>query len=176
LTAAGEVLWSTHDLRRVISLPADFSTLTPAERRAVERFIKWARQQGAHESYCARQRKAWWAVTYKEPAAILSTYMGRRPPHFVRNAAGARHINIAHGLYPREPMSTETLDQVVRFLHTFATTEGGRTYAGGLIKFEPGELERLTIPRLEDVHELTAQMDKGTARGRRGNRGHRVPA
>jgi hypothetical protein len=170
LIAAGHVLWSANDLRRVISLPTDISELAAAERRAVERFLKWARQQCAHDSYCARARKAWWAVTYKEPAPILSTYMGRRPPHFVRNAARARHINIAHGLYPREPMSTETLDQVVRFLHTFATTEGGRTYAGGLIKFEPGELERLTIPRLEDVHAITAEMDARAAKGGRGNR------
>lgn len=176
LTAAGDVLWSTHDLRRVISLPADFTTLPLGERRAVERFLKWAREQGAEESFCARQRKAWWAVTYREAAPILSTYMGRRPPHFVRNAAAARHINIAHGLYPREPMSTETLDQVVRFLHTFATTEGGRTYAGGLIKFEPGELERLTIPRLEDLRELTAEMDRRAAKGRSGPCDGRVSA
>lgn len=176
LIAAGPVLKSARDLRRVVNLPMDLSALTAAERRAVERFLKWAREQGADEGYVARQRKAWWAVTYKDPAPILSTYMGRRPPHFARNAAGARHINIAHGLYPREPMSTETLDQVVRFLHMFATTEGGRAYAGGLIKFEPGELERLTIPRLEDVHDLTAQVDKGRVRGGRRNGDSRVPA
>jgi N-6 DNA Methylase len=176
LIAAGPVLKSARDLRRVINLPMDLSTLPTAERRVVERFLKWAREQGADEGYVARQRKAWWAVTYKDPAPILSTYMGRRPPHFARNAAGARHINIAHGLYPREPMDTETLDQVVRFLHMFATTEGGRAYAGGLIKFEPGELERLTIPRLEDLGELTAEVDTGRVRGGRGNRDGQLPA
>lgn len=176
LIAAGTVLDDADHLRRVVNLPADLSSLSAVDRRAVEKFLKWAREQGAHESYVAQQRGTWWNVTYKQPAAILSTYMARRAPHFVRNAAGARHINIAHGLYPREPLSIETLDQIVRFLHNQGTTEGGRTYAGGLIKFEPRELERLTIPRLEDLNDVTAEMDRAATKGRRRNRDNRVSA
>lgn len=176
LAAAAPVLRSADHLRRVIALPADLSELTAAERRLVERFLKLARALGAHDSYIAQQRRAWWAVTYKEPAAILATYMARRPPTFARNAAGARHLNIAHGLYPREPLPTATLDRIVRFLHSFGTTEGGRTYAGGLVKFEPGEMERLTIPRIEDLDARTAEMDEGTARRRRRHGEGRVSA
>ena len=92
--------------------------------------------------------------------------MARRAPHFVRNAAKARHINIAHGLYPREPMSTKMLDAIVRVLHDGATTDGGRIYAGGLVKFEPKELERIAIPRLEILHDYTDQMDNAAANRR----------
>jgi hypothetical protein len=163
LIAAGPVLRTGDQLRRVIALPSEFSDLTAAEKRAIDDFLKWAREMDAHESYVARQRGCWWSITYREPAAILSTYMARRAPHFVRNAAAARHLNIAHGLYPREPMSTETLDQIVRLLHIHSTTEGGRTYAGGLVKFEPRELERLTIPRLESLDDYAAEMDRTAA-------------
>jgi adenine-specific DNA-methyltransferase len=40
-------------------------------------------------------------VRLRPPAPILATYMARRPPAFVHNLAGARHVNIDHGLYPR---------------------------------------------------------------------------
>ncbi len=72
--------------------------------------------------------------------------MARRPPAFVRNLAGARHINIAHGLYPREPMTGDCLDVLARHLSSSVSTDDGRTYAGGLTKFEPREMERLLVP------------------------------
>lgn len=167
LLANDFVLSSTKKLQRVVCLPTSFEGLTIGERQAVDRFLKWAKRQGAHLSYVAVQRAVWWAVRYKDPAPILATYMARRAPHFVRNAAKARHLNIAHGLYPRDAMSPESLDQIVRFLQTYATTEGGRTYAGGLVKFEPGEMERIAIPRLETLNEIAAEMDHAATKGRR---------
>ena len=79
-------------------------------------------------------------------APILATYMARRPPAFVRNDAGARHINIAHGLYPRERMSDVLLDRLADRLRAEVTLAQGRTYAGGLVKFEPREMERIPVP------------------------------
>jgi hypothetical protein len=73
--------------------------------------------------------------------------MARRPPVFVRNLVEARHINIAHGLYPRDPgMDAPLLDQLALWLSRTVTSASGRTYAGGLTKFEPGEMERLLVP------------------------------
>lgn len=166
LLAVASVLRSADNLRRVVNLPVDFSDLTTPERKMVETYLEWAREHDADLSYVAQHRRAWWSVGYKEPAAILCTYMARRAPHFVRNAAKARHINIAHGLYPREHIPAKTLDSIVRVLHDSATTDGGRIYAGGLVKFEPKELERIAIPRLESLHEITEEMDKNTT-GRR---------
>jgi hypothetical protein len=72
--------------------------------------------------------------------------MARRPPAFTRNAAGARHINIAHGLYPRTELPEPVLARLVESLRRTVSVQDGRTYAGGLTKFEPREMERLTIP------------------------------
>jgi adenine-specific DNA-methyltransferase len=72
--------------------------------------------------------------------------MARRPPAFVRNLAGARYLNIAHGLYPREPMSAAALDSLAAFLRGSVMDGRGRVYAGGLVKFEPGEMQRLPVP------------------------------
>ena len=76
----------------------------------------------------------------------MASYMGRRPPVFVRNQAGVSYLNIAHGLYPREPLDPGVLDALAAFLCQSVSPEQGRVYAGGLIKFEPREMERLLVP------------------------------
>jgi hypothetical protein len=89
------------------------------------------------------------------PAPILCTYMARRAPVFVRNLCGARHINIAHGLYPRQPMPAATLDALAAWLRANVAQSAGRTYAGGLTKFEPKELERIAMPRPEELPPIS---------------------
>lgn len=149
LFAAGARLTSTDSLKVVIDLPADLDELDQAERRAVERFLKKAKSQGVAAGYVARNRRAWWSVSLASPAPILATYMARRPPAFVRNEVRARHINIAHGIYPRGVISTEDLDLLASYLRSNVLLGSGRTYAGGLTKFEPREMERLAVPGLE---------------------------
>ncbi len=149
LFEAGDVLDDVSTLRCVIDLPIDLSGFAASERQAVDRFLAWARRLGAHEGYVASNRKAWWSVGLREPAPILATYMARRPPAFVRNLAGAHHINIAHGLYPREPLADHLLSTLAAFLSTSTSVKDGRTYAGGLTKFEPREMEKILVPRPE---------------------------
>ena len=146
LFRAGGTLATTARLRSVIDLPADLGELAPAELALVTRFLAEAEAAGAAASYIACHRKPWWRVRLRAPAPILATYMARRPPAFVRNLAGARHVNIAHGLYPREPLPLAALDGLAAYLRRSVTPGQGRTYAGGLTKFEPGEMERLLVP------------------------------
>jgi adenine-specific DNA-methyltransferase len=170
LFGAGDTLASSAGLRRVIDLPADLGVLSPGERARVDAFLARAREQGAAESYVARHRSPWWRVRMAEPAPILATYMARRPPAFVRNLAAARHVNIAHGLYPRDPLPPATLDNLAAYLRGSVTAAQGRVYAGGLAKFEPREMERLPVPApsLLDCHPpcdpapmpRTAQFDR----------------
>jgi len=146
LLRAGDVLASSAALRRVIGLPADLCALSPSEREQVTAFLDRARAAGAAESYVARHRSPWWRVRLAEPAPILASYMARRPPAFVRNLAAARHVNIAHGLYPRDPLPPAALDGLAAYLRNSVTAGQGRLYAGGLAKFEPGDMERLLVP------------------------------
>lgn len=133
-------------LRCVIDLPIELDVFDVSERREIDRFLKIAKERGASNGYIASHRRAWWSVGLHAPAPIISTYMARRPPAFVVNQAGARHINIAHGLYPREPMSAAAKVALVNFLQVNISQREGRTYAGGLTKFEPREMERLIVP------------------------------
>jgi adenine-specific DNA-methyltransferase len=146
LFRAGEVLASSAALRCVIDLPTDLRALPAAERAQVTAFLDRARAAGAAESYVARHRSPWWRVRLADPAPILASYMARRPPAFVRNLAAARHVNIAHGLYPRDPLPPAALDGLAAYLRSSVTAGQGRFYAGGLAKFEPGDMERLLVP------------------------------
>jgi hypothetical protein len=146
LISAGKVLQDASHLRRVVDLPEDLDQFEGEEKKTVERFLQVAKKQGAHAGYIATHRRAWWSVGLYKPAPILATYMARRPPVFTRNLACARHINIAHGLYPREALSEIQLRALVDHLSTGISVVDGRTYAGGLTKFEPGEMERLFVP------------------------------
>lgn len=146
LFAAGSTMASTEHLRRVVDLPANLDEFESEERRQVDIFLRWAKKHGADRSYIARHRRAWWSVGLRAPAPILATYMARRPPAFVRNIAGARHINIAHGLYPRQRMTDAQLDELAMSLRSAVQQSQGRTYAGGLTKFEPREMERIPVP------------------------------
>ena len=153
LFAAGVALADSSTLKRVIDIPVDLSVLDGPERKAVEKFLKVAKIAGVDSGYVAANRKAWWSVGLRLPAPILATYMARRAPAFVRNLASARHINIAHGLYPRDPLSDDILTSLAGYLSTGTSIEAGRTYAGGLTKFEPREMERILVP----TPELLAQ-------------------
>ena len=146
LFAAGSVLADASQLRNVIDIPFELDNFTGEERKAIEKFMKVAKAAGADAGYIAKARKAWWSVGLRTPAPILATYMARRAPAFVRNLADARHINIAHGLYPRDPMSPELLNRLANYLSKGVSTHQGRTYAGGLTKFEPREMERIPVP------------------------------
>lgn len=143
--AEGE-LKDASQLRFVIDLPVDLDELEKSDRKAVDKFLKIAKDMGGHSGYVASHRKAWWSVGLRAPAPIISTYMARRPPAFAINKADARLINVAHGLYPRDPLSDVARQTLVRYMQTNISQRSGRTYAGGLTKFEPREMERLIVP------------------------------
>lgn len=151
LIAAEPALDEHQHLARVIDLPAELDEVAIEDRPIVERFLAWARSAGAADGYIARHRSPWWAVRLGAPAPILCTYMARRTPSFVLNRAGARILNIAHGIYPREALGEAELAKLAAALRAAVGFEHGRCYAGGLLKFEPRELERVPIPPLASI-------------------------
>jgi methylase of polypeptide subunit release factors len=169
LLAIRTELVTSVNLKKVVDLPIAFDELEPEERKAVRKFLVWAKSVGAEESYVAQHRRSWWAIELRAPAPVLCTYMARQAPAFVLNSARARHLNIAHGLYPRSLLDERTLAAILIWLRRHVGTSGGRVYAGGLVKFEPKELERIPIPALEDIHAaISEEMEqRGTNDGRR---------
>lgn len=142
----GDVLRRARTLKRVIDLPADLGLVERKERETINRFLDLAKNAGAASGYIASHRRSWWRVGLRESPSIIMTYMGRRAPRFVVNGCYARLLNIAHGLYPTVKLSRSQLLGIVRWLNSDGAVRVGRTYAGGLLKVEPGDARRIRIP------------------------------
>lgn len=143
---ANGVLRDPTRLRKVIDLPADLNELSVQERRKVDSFLEASEKAGAANSYIAKHRKPWWRVGLKPPPAIVMSYMARRPPKFARNACGARLLNVAHGLTPSRPLDLPFQNRLIAWLNKNVCPTGGRTYGGGMVKFEPGDAVRIPLP------------------------------
>ena len=133
-------------LKRVANLPRDLATLAPSERRAADLFIRLAQKAGADLGYVARQRNPWHWLDLRTPPAALVSYMGRRPPVFRANPQSVSYLNIAHGLYPREPLPSGLLPRLLAHINQSVDMNSGRVYGGGLVKFEPSDVARLRLP------------------------------
>jgi adenine-specific DNA-methyltransferase len=134
-------------LKAVISLPTDLKSLTPAERTQVDAFLRWACAQGADKTYTAKHRSRWYHVRLDARPPIVMTYMRRGPPVFAQNKAAASLLNIAHGLFPKVPLSERKCAALVAWLNDNVDAASGRVCAGGLIKFEPSTAMKIKIPR-----------------------------
>jgi hypothetical protein len=77
---------------------------------------------------------------------MVMSYMGRRPPSFARNACDARIINIAHSLTPIRAINLAAQDRLIAWLNENVRVTGGRTYGGGMVKFEPGDAMDIPLP------------------------------
>jgi hypothetical protein len=136
-------------LRCVVDLPANLSEVSSCERALIDRFLSWARTKGADSGYVVEHRKPWWKVRMPPPPAAFVTYMARRAPVFALNDADVSMLNICHGLFPKVPIPRNILSRIVLWLNANVSVLEGRTYAGGMVKFEPREVERIQIPLSE---------------------------
>jgi predicted RNA methylase len=153
ITSAVEILSSdgvirdTPKLRVVLDLPAEFDR---SAHPNVDAYLKQGEEGGVDRRYITTHRKPWWRVGIGKPAPIVASYMARQPPKFALNPDGVALLNIGHGIHPKAPMVVEQLEALAAVLNAgragYAGT--GRTYHGGLEKFEPSEMESLPIPQL----------------------------
>lgn len=121
---------------------------------AVEHFLQWAKEKGADTTFTAKHRKCWWRMDLKETPPIVMTYMGRRPPVFARNIAKAPLLNIAHGLYAKVALTDQEQDALVAWPNKNVSVDSGRSYAGGLVKFEPKEAMQIAIPDIKVIMKM----------------------
>jgi len=98
--------------------------------------------------YIPSHRSPWWCVGPTPSPPVVSTYMARQAPLFALNPDGLALLNIGHGIYPNYRSTDDELVLLVSALNGAREQfrGAGRTYHGGLEKFEPGEMEALPVP------------------------------
>lgn len=152
LSSAEEVLVANgivrrSDRTRVILCPPEPPVLKPRERDALNAYIAIGHDRGIHERYVPAHRSPWWRPQLLAPPPVVATYMARQAPVFALNPDGLHILNVLHGIYPLKPLSDDQLVELVMELNALRETYKGRgrTYLGGLEKFEPREMERLRL-------------------------------
>jgi adenine-specific DNA-methyltransferase len=146
---SGGILRDGPERRLLLELPQSFDRGADAAVDAYLRAAERPRPGGAiAERYIPRHRRPWWYLGRVPRPPIVATYMARQAPFFALNPDGLALINIGHGVYPKAELSSSNLATVVRVLNEARTSfrGEGRTYHGGLEKFEPREMESLLVP------------------------------
>lgn len=150
LFAANGVIRDLPERRLLLDVPAD------VDRSAFPELDMYLRRgessQGdkpaVADGYIASRRRPWWSLSLPPPPPIIASYMARQAPVFALNPDGLAVINIAHGVYPSLALTSGQLSSLVTILNAARESfrGSGRTYHGGLEKFEPREMESLLIP------------------------------
>lgn len=127
----------------------------PTAAKASRGLSAYLRKRGHEfrEGYVCRSRHPWYAVPVKQPP-VVATYMGRGRPSYALNPESMPIVNVVHGLYPKVTLDDEQLQGLVSYLNTGEEHGSrGRTYQGGLRKYEPGEMESLLVPSPDKLRD-----------------------
>lgn len=157
LSSAAEVLDAdgvvrADGTRKMLLDPGKDIDLADARNEALRCYLSSGEDLEVPEGYICSHRNPWWKIGAKRPP-IVATYMARQPPAFALNPDGLATLNVLHGLFPKGPLDDEQLAGLVCYLNSNRETfrGSGRTYQGGLEKFEPKEMEALLVPPASEL-------------------------
>jgi hypothetical protein len=118
--------------------------------RALRAYLAEGEAAGLHRRYLCRSRDPWYRIEEIEPAPLLVGYMARGGVRVFGNRAGAIHLNLLHGIYPRPGTPARAVARLRRYLESpagqAAAVAAARRYAGGLVKLEPRDVEDIVVP------------------------------
>ena len=113
------------------------------------KYIDWGQEQGYDTNYKCRIRPRWY---YVSPSWYADAFLIRQAnlyPRMILNDEGALVTDTLHKV--RFMMGVNGKQVAAAFLntYTFALSDTrGRSYGGGVLTFEPGEMRKMRIPML----------------------------
>lgn len=130
-------------------------------------YIAYGESQKYHKNYKCGIRKRWYVVPQSwRPEAFILRQVNRYPK-IVLNRIDAQVTDTIHKIRFLDEIAPETVAAAFLNSYTLALSETvGRSYGGGVLTFEPGEIRRLKIP-MEHAERLN--LDRIDALIRRGD-------
>lgn len=128
----------------------DYKQLRKEERS----YIDFGEGQKYHEGYKCKLRKRWYIVprTWKADAFMLRQV--NKYPKIVFNDTNAQNTDTLHKVRFMEGVNGRAVSAAFLNSFTFALCEIiGRSYGGGVLTFEPGEVRKIKIP-MQNADEL----------------------
>lgn len=128
-------------------------------------YLKKGELEGVNLRANCKHRLPWYALERREISPILVSYMGREsgddrlPIRFILNQAGAIATNSYLCLYPKDeykqnfiyPSVLEKVWSTLTSISPIVLRTYGRSYGGGLLKWEPKELASIPCEELDRI-------------------------
>lgn len=128
--------------------------------KVCQKYIKYGEEQGFHTGYKTRIRKRWYITpSLWAPDAFALRQVGDYPK-MIMNETGASSTDTIHRV--RFKGNTDRNIVTASFLNslTFAFSEiTGRSYGGGVLTFEPTEIQEIRIPKIGDTNIDFVKLD-----------------
>lgn len=129
------------------------SIFTPGDRPVEElsesarAYIVWGESKGYHNNYKCRIRKRWYHVPMSWKADAFLIRQANLYPKMILNSAAALVTDTLHKVRFKEGVDGKAVVSAFLNTYTLALSETlGRSYGGGVLTFEPGEMRRMRIP------------------------------
>lgn len=120
--------------------------------KVCQKYIEYGEQQGFNTGYKTRIRKRWYITpSLWVPDAFALRQVGDYPK-LVLNETGASSTDTIHRVRFKDGVDRNLV--AISFFNSlsFAFSEiTGRSYGGGVMTFEPTEIEEIQMPRLSDL-------------------------
>lgn len=110
-------------------------------------YVLWGETQGYNKNYKCRIRKRWYIVPNSWIADAFLIRQANLYPKMILNPTGALVTDTLHKVRFHAGVNGQAVVSAFLNTYTLALSETlGRSYGGGVLTFEPGEMRRMRIP------------------------------
>ena len=114
-----------------------------------KKYIAWGESQKYNTNYKCRIRKHWYHVPMSWTADAFLIRQANLYPKIIVNSAGALVTDTLHKVRFLPGINGNAVVGAFLNTYTLALSETlGRSYGGGVLTFEPGEMRRMRIPMI----------------------------
>lgn len=121
----------------------DFETLSEEQKK----YIRWGEEKGYNKNYKCRIRPKWYHVPQSWRADAFLIRQANQYPRMILNEKKALVTDTLHKVRFIDGVQGSQIAAAFLNTYTFALSETlGRSYGGGVLTFEPGEMRKMRIP------------------------------
>ena len=144
-------------------------TLACENAPGIKQWIDEGIEDGIHERYKCTIRDPWFRVDLKPVPDAFATCARMGAPLLVLNRAGCQCTNALHTMYLHCGSDASLPAIAVGFLTSTVSVWAelhGRRYGGGVLKMEPGTLNRTPVPMVQDAEAAFDELNNLIRDGR----------